>query len=315
VPSAPRFTSVADAQAGAIAAHQLFDAGVDPSWIRRRVDAGYWQRLHPGVLAAYSGPLTWRTRAYAALLHAGDGAALSHEAAAFLLDFRPEPPRTLTVSIPERRRVVDRPGIVVHRRRAMPPSGGRPRRTWRGDTVVDLVAAARSDDDAVGWVCDAVRAGARLPEIADALARRSRVRNRRLLEELLTEVAAGIESPLERRYHRDVERRHGLPRAALQVREVVGGVWIRADCVYRGLGVRVELDGALAHPDGRTDADTWRDNAVVLARGDITLRYRWRHLAVTPCATAGQVAAALRSGGWPGSLDPCGPACPVDGAR
>jgi len=79
--------------------------------------------------------------------------------------------------------------------------------------------------------------------------------------------------------------------------------------VYRGLGVRIELDGALAHPDGRTDGDTWRDNAVLIARGEITLRYRWRHVAVTPCVTAVQVSGALRLGGWTGRPHPCGPEC------
>jgi hypothetical protein len=197
----------------------------------------------------------------------------------------------------------------------VPPAGGRPRRTWRGDTVVDLVTTSRTDDDAVGWVCDAVRAGARLPEIADALARRSRVRNRDLLRDLLREVAEGIESPLERRYHRDVERCHGLPCAELQVREALGSGWIRADCVYRGFGLRIELDGALAHPYGRTDQDTWRDNAVLLARGDITLRYRWRHVAGTPCRTAGQVAEALRSGGWNGRTQPCSSGCALGRLR
>ena len=300
---------IAGPQSGSVTTRQLQDAGADRAWVARQVRSGHWQRLHEGVLVVHSGPVPWRTHAWAALLHAGPGATLSHDSAAFVHEFRTAAPRRLDISIPEARRLEPAPGITLHRRRAMPPSGGRPRRTWRGDTVVDLVAAAASDDDAVGWVCDAVRAGARLPEIADALARRARVRNRELLEELLTEVAAGIESPLERRYHRDVERRHGLPRAALQVREAVDGVWIRADSVYRGLGLRVELDGALAHPDGRTDADTWRDNAVVLARGEITLRYRWRHVTVTPCATAGQVAGALRSGGWQGRSRGCGPGC------
>ncbi len=296
-------------QADVVTTAQLIAIGADRAWVARRVSSGAWQRLHRGVLLTHSGPVLWRTRAWAGLLYAGPGTALSHESAAQLLDFRDAPPRVVTVSIPAHRRIMPTAGLVVHHRRAMPPAGGRPRRTWRGDTVVDLVTAARSDDDAVGWVCDAVRAGARLPEIADAMARRSRLRNGALLRDLLHEVAEGIESPLERRYHHDVERRHGLPRAELQVRGVVDGVWIRADAIYEGLGVRVELDGALAHPDGRTDGDTWRDNAVLIERGEITLRYRWRHVAATPCETAAQVAAALRSRGWTGCPRPCGPTC------
>ena len=87
-------------------------------------------------------------------------------------------------------------------------------------------------------------------------------------------------------------------------------MWIRADCVYRGLGVRVELDGALAHPRGRTDADTWRDNAVVLERGEVTLRYRWRtwrrRAAAPPHRSAQHSARRLG-----GRARPCSPGCAV----
>lgn len=302
---------LARTQAGVVTTEQLTELGADHAWISRVVRSGQWQRLHHGVLLTHSGPILWRARAWAGLLYAGPGAALSHETAAILHEFRAAPQPWVDVTVPEGRRVGPSLGVVVHRRSTLPPAGGRPRRTWRGDTVVDLVAAARSDDDSVGWVCDAVRAGTRLPEIADALSRRNRMRSSALLRDLLHDVAEGIESPLERRYHHDVERRHGLPSAELQVRQVVGGIWIRADAVYRGLRVRVELDGALAHPDGRTDGDTWRDNAVLIARGEITLRYRWRHVAATPCETAAQVATALRSRGWTGRPRPCGPACAV----
>ncbi len=120
-------------------------------------------------------------------------------------------------------------------------------------TVLDLVELARTEDDVVSLVAAAVRARVRADSIASEVARRPRLRNRGLLVELLTDVGEGVESALELRYRRDVERRHGLPRATLQVRERVGGRWIRADALYVGMGVRAELDGSLGHPGGRTD--------------------------------------------------------------
>lgn len=303
--------AVAIRQGGVVTVEQLVGLGADRAWIRRQVDRAVWQRLATGVVLTHSGPVTWLSRAWAALLHAGPEAALSHEAAAHLHGFLLRPPPWVDVTIPGARRVRPSLSIVLHRSAMMPPSAGRPRRTWRGDTVVDLVAASRSDDEAVGWVCDAVRAGARPHEIAVALDRRRRVRSGPLLRDLIEEAAEGVESPLERRYHREVERRHGLPRSVLQVRQVVGGTAIRTDALYEGLGVRAELDGGLAHPGGRIDADTWRDNAVLIERGEVTLRYRWRHVVVTPCATAAQVAAALQARGWTGRPRPCGPACAV----
>lgn len=286
--------------------------GLTTSWVRRKVTSGQWQRLHRGVLVMHSGPVAWRSRARAALLYAGDGAAVSHLSAAYLHEFVTAAPRVIAVTVPHHRYVATPPGLVIHRSRSMPPSGGRLRRVHRGDTVLDIVGEARSADDAVALLCGAVRAGAHAAEILAAVDRRPRARGRALLTEILADVVAGVESPLERRYHRDVERRHGLPRGRLQQSQVVRGLWIRADCLYDGCSVRVELDGELAHPGGRTDADVWRDNAVLLARSEITLRYRWRHVRITPCATALQVADALRAGGWQGHPRPCGPHCAIN---
>lgn len=299
----------ASLHAGVLTTAQLVELGADRAWISRQVRSGRWQQLHRGVVVTYSGPVTWRARAWAALLYAGPGAALSHESAALRHTLTSRPPQRVDVRIPEGRRVAPSPGLVIHRSTAPIRAGGQPRTVWRADTVVDLVAAARSVDDVVGWVCAGARAGARPAEILDAARQRGIFRNASLLREVIAEVREGIESPLERRYHRNVERRHGLPRARLQVRAVVRGLWIRADAVYDEYGVRTELDGNLGHPGGRTDADTWRDNAVVLATGELTLRYRWRHVAVDPCGTAAQVAMALRRGGWTGTPRRCGPAC------
>lgn len=306
---------VAGRQASSVTTAQLIDLGADRAWICRQVDTERWQRVHRGVMATYSGPLIWRTRAWAAVLYAGPGAAISHESAAFKHELVDHPPRRVDVRVPEERRVAATPGITIHRSTSDIRASGRPPAVWRGDTVIDLVAAARTDDDVVGWVCAAARAGTSPTELLDAVVQRGQFRHARLLREVIAEVEAGVESPLERRYHRDVERRHGLPRSRLQVREVVRGLWIRADAVYDPFGVRAELDGNLGHPGGRTDADTWRDNAVVLATGDLTLRYRWRHVVVLTCQTAAQVAAALRRGGWTGSPRACSPGCALKRSR
>lgn len=74
-------------------------------------------------------------------------------------------------------------------------------------------------------------------------------------------------------------------------------------------GVRVELDGELAHPGRATDDDLLRDNDVLLSRDEITLRYRWPHVHDTACGVAGQVAAGLRTGGWSRIARRCSPTC------
>lgn len=290
---------------------QLVSWGVSNDSIERRVAAGHWQRVFRGVVALQSGQLSWRQRARAALLYAGPGAALSHRSAAFARGVLPAPGPVVHVTVPHQRTVRAQPGLVMHRTRHMPWAGGALRAVDEEEAVLGLAAGTATEDELVGLVCDAVRGGARPDVLMRRIAARPRIRHRQLLEAVLGAVGEGIESPLEHRYRRDVERAHGLPCAVAQRRERVGGRWIRADRVYAGLGVRAELDGQLAHPFAATDDDVWRDNAVVLTCGDITLRYRWRHVVAAPCDVAQQVADALRARGWRGAPHPCGPSCPV----
>ncbi len=293
-----------------VARAQLIALGATGPWVSRRASSGRWQRMFPGVYLAHSGPVSWRARAHAAVLYAGAGAALSHRSAGYAHGMVREPSRLIEVSVDAARRVAPQPGLVVHRR-TMPYSGGRLPTIGPADTVVDVVATMTTPDEVIGLVCSALRGRTTPGRILDVLAMRSRVRNRALLIDLITEAEEGIESTLEHRYHHDVERRHGLPASTLQVRHRLGGWWVRADRIHEGLGVRIELDGELAHPGGRTDRDVWRDNEALISRGEITLRYRWRHVLVGACATARQVEQAVRAGGWTGRGRPCGAACPV----
>lgn len=295
---------------------ELLAAGVSDGWMRRQVDNRLWQRPYSGVYITASGESSWLTRVRAALAYAGQGAALSHSTAAeWWLESenyrRRRPSGLIEISVPGKRTVNPQRGLRIHRRKVMPAVlRGSIALTTREETVVDLVRQASNDDDVVGILTRAVRKVEPL-KILLALHGRARMRHRSLVVDVLTEVATGIESPLELRYRRDVERAHGLPVSELQIREVLSGRWVRADSRYRAYRTRVELDGQLAHPGGRTDDDTWRDNAALLETDEITLRYRWRHVAGMACRTAEQVAAALRKGGWRGTPRPCGPTCPL----
>ena len=303
--------SVIARQDAVVTSAQLRAWGVSRAVVSRRITRGDWQQLVRGVVAVHSGTISWRQHARGALLYAGDGAALSHASAAFVHGIVPAPGPTIVLSIPARRAVAAQPGLDIRRRRTMPYAGGRLRATGIDATVLDLVHELEGEDDVVGLVCDAVRAGVLSGRLLLHAGHRRFLRHRNLVEALLGDEGAGVESPLEHRYVRDVERRHRLPVAQAQVRERTGGLRIRADRVHVGLGVRIELDGQLAHPSGRTAIDTWRDNAVLIERSEITLRYRWQHVVAEPCATAAQVAAALSSRGWSGRATRCSPSCAV----
>lgn len=294
-------------QAGAVTRTQVLASGRTRKWLEHRLRSGRWVRVHPGVYVTHRGPLGWRTRAWAAVLHAGPGAALAGRAAAYELGMTRRPPDVVEVAVPVSRRATDVPGVRVRRRVDLERATARvlPPRTRAPETVVDLLPACRDQDAVVALLCDGVRAGAHPQSVRELLLPRPRWRWRGLALAALQQCEAGIESPLELRFHADVVRRHGLPGFEAQVREQLDGWWIRADARCRVAPVRVELDGRLAHPGGRTDADTWRDNEVVIGTTEITLRYRWRHVAGDPCRTAQQLVRALRSRGWTGTPRPC----------
>lgn len=300
-------------QAGTLARSQVIADGRTRKWLECRVRSGRWQRVLPGVYLTHAGPLGWRTRAWAAVLYAGPGAALAGTAAAFELGIRRRVPDVVEVAVPDGRRVRDQPWVRVRRRVDLPAATAQhnPPRTRADETVLDLLPRCRDADALIGMLCDGFRAGADPRTVHDLLVARPRWRWRGLALQALKECSTGVESPLEGRFHRDVVRRHGLPTFVAQQRELLDGRWIRADARCRAAPVRAELDGRLAHPDGRTDDDTWRDNEVVIGTAEITLRYRWRQVAGHPCRTARQVERALRSRGWSGGGRPCGPGCVV----
>jgi len=288
---------------------QLVRWGLKRGLVAQRVIQGRWQRMHQGVVLLHSGSPSWREQARSALLYAGPTAALSHSSAAYVHGIIKQPARLVEVSTPRAIRPTE--GVVIHRRRVMPWAGGRLRSVTQDTSVVDLVERATGVDGVVAVVGAAMLRGMIPDRILLEASSRTRVRHRAMLHELLDPGSDLIESPLEHRYARDVERAHALPRGHTQVRQKVGDRWIRADRVYRGLGVRIELDGQFAHPLTSTDDDVWRDNAVMLAHTEVTLRYRWSHVTTSPCATAVQVASALRSRGWKGSARGCHPTCPA----
>ena len=302
-------------QQGIVSRQQATSFGMRKTMIRSRLDSGRWRRIYPGVYATFTGPLIRDAQLWAAILHAGAGAMLSHETAAELDGLLDEPSQVIHVTIPEQRRIRPVRGLVVHRyshlRDIRFPPGEQPR-TWAEDAVLDIAETKDDFDDVCALVTAAF--GRHLTTVAFmrmALAERKRHRWRNDIDELITEAADGTHSVLEFRYDRDVERAHRLPSSRRQVpfRKKNGSRGFR-DRVYEPYGVIIELDGKLAHPGDRRWEDKERDNAAAVDARQ-SLRYGWRHVRRDPCGTAAQVAAVLQIRGWRGSPRPCSPKCPV----
>lgn len=296
-------------QGRVITTAQARELGISRSWLSRQAQTGLFKRLHRGVFLTHSATIPWLSQAHAALLIAGPQSFLSHESAWYLAGMQSSAPRRITVSIPAKRVLRPRTGITYFRRSDEPEVAGTPKYSVPEETVLDIIARSNNKIDIVGLLSTAVRENVRADDIMRALKLRGSFPRAQLVKSLLGEIEDGVESPLEHLYDQDVETAHGLPKSTKQHVELIDGRWIRADRIFRGLWVRVELDGQLAHPGGRTNSDTWRDNAVMIKHRDITLRYRWHHVIGQPCETAGQIAAALRSRGWPGQPRNCGPRC------
>lgn len=310
-PTTPdQLRAVVRQQAGVVSRGQLLAAGFSRQAGRDRVRARRWQRVHPGVYLTHTGPLGYRERCWAALLALGGTGVLAGPSAAFLDHLIAREPHLVHVLVPHTRPVRGQlHGVQVRRTRRRIGSVDSPPRTWLARTAVDLAESSRGEDDVVGHITAAARRLGSLASLRADVEARGRMRHRGLIEDLLAPLSEGLESPLELRFDRRVLRRHGLPRLERQVLTNLDDGTIRSDLRSKRFSLRIELDGRV-HLD-KDAQDVWRDNAVALSHGELTLRYRWAHVVGRPCEVAAQVARALRRGGWRGTPRPCGPDCPL----
>jgi hypothetical protein len=300
-----------ESQAGVVSVTQLQRRGVGVGKTRAHVKAGRWRRTHRGVVVTFSGPMPYVARAWAGILWAGAGAMASHPTAGFLFGLLDGEPADVHVAMPEGRHLKPAVGVVVHRTSHPDPD---PRRRPPSTTVercaLDLAGSAATLDGAVAVVASALqRRLTTQARLLVALDRTPSLRWRKAIAELLTPAFEGVQSSLEWRYARDVERAHALPAAQRQERGPgSGGSASWRDAVYAAFGVVVELDGRLGHTEGHEFRDMARDNRTA-ALGEVTLRYGSVDLMIRPCAVASQVAQVLRLRGWLGTPKRCGPSC------
>ncbi|TDC45595.1 hypothetical protein E1212_28665 [Jiangella ureilytica] len=301
-------------QHGLISRAQAHACGLTDRRVEWMVESGRWRRIHLGVYATITGPLSFEARVWAAILRAGRGAVASHSTAAFLDGLCDDPGAVIHVTAPGERHVRGKiDGVRVHYAWRLPltrhPSKSPPR-TRIDDTVLDLVDMASHPREAEGWITAACQRRLTTPHrLADALGRRKKIRWRGMIEAMLVDVAEGAQSPLELRHLRRVERAHGLP-AGCRQRRASGQrvVWIDVD--YDAYGVRVELDGRIGHTGEGRFRDRQRDNRATVD-GHATLRYGHGDVFGDPCGVAAEQARVLRARGWTGVVRACRAGCPA----
>lgn len=295
-------------QDGVVSRRQLREMGIGKAALDRMLRRRELARVHRGVFVDHTGPLTDRQRAWAAVLCAAP-AALCLESA---IDPGHVP---VHVAVAEARRVTPPPGVQVHRMVGLDERvcwNLSPPRLRVEENTLELLERAKTVLDVVRVLTAAV--GGRsttVPRLREAILGRRRLRRRRLIVRLLTDLEAGTHSVLEHGYLVRVERAHGLPRPDRQAtRRTDTGHELR-DVDYAAYGLVVELDGRTGHEGwdatGR-DADRDLDDH---ASGRESVRLRYHQVFRTPCRTAERLVRILRRRGWAGPPQACGPGCVV----
>jgi hypothetical protein len=286
---------LARGQHGVVAARQLVAAGIDGNAIERRERAGWLRRLYRGVYAIGGARLTWRGRWLAGVLACGEGAVLSHQAAAGLWRLRKPVRGPIDVTVATRSGRRTRPGLRIHRCRlaegdALTPHGIPA--TAPARTILDLAGAglgARAIERAAD---EAERL--RLCDKDDLRAVLDRNRGRpgaALLARVLDEHEIGstwTRSRLEERFLL-ICRRRGLPVPLVNSR-LLG---LEPDFLWPDARLIVEVDGGGSHDTRRGFQEDRDRDSFLAAHGYRVLRFTWRDVIKRPAVVVDRVARTL----------------------
>ncbi|MER6972570.1 hypothetical protein ABT304_16040 [Nocardioides sp. NPDC000445] len=294
---------------------QLAFGGYTANDIRRAIRRREMQLVHRGVYVTHTGPLTWRQRAWAAVLYA--------EPAALCGPTVLEPLRTddadgpIHVAIDHSRRLVAPPGVVVHRVVGLARqtfAGQRPPRLKLEDNALLRAREATSEIEVIGLLTDIIGCrGVTTDAVRTALKRHPRLPRRGFITGLLADVEAGTCSVLEHGYLTRVERAHGIPTGTRQSKRLTPTGNEFRDVEYEAYGLVVELDGRLNHESWRAQGrDADRDLDDLALGGRLTARLRWHQVFETQCRTAARVAQLLHQRGWADAPTRCGDDCTLE---
>jgi hypothetical protein len=286
------WAQVAGDQHGVISRRQALDCGMTPAAIDHRVRSQRWRRVLPGVYLTFTGPVPATCHAWAAVFYAGTGAVLGPRETMAVAGLMPWPVGRWSVLVPASRRVSDQDWLRVRTAKRLDSWRQAASAPLRLEVAVLLFAEQSDDPQGVVNIVLAATADRRTTptRLAAELGRWPRARWRVLLGELLEDVVDGVQSPLERRWRRDVELRHRVPHGHRQAMLNTPAGAIYRDVTYDAFQVVVELDGQLAHPAGRRFRDRGRDN-LAARRGETALRYGWHEVAADPCGCAAELVA------------------------
>jgi hypothetical protein len=214
---------VVDQQRGLVTRQQCLAAGITYRAVRHRLDTGRWTRLRHGVYLTVPGREGWWWQATSALLSVGSGAAWAFGTAGFAHGLVRTAPTTVELVVDAAIHVRPGLGIRVHRSRYADQRVDELHWPWRTrfeETVLDLAERGSTDEVLVLLGRAFFRGQTTEATLRSLLENRARHLWRRLLTDVLADVADGARSAMEVRFLQDVERAHGLPRGRRQAPSV-----------------------------------------------------------------------------------------------
>lgn len=310
---AEQVSELLELQEGMITRAQLGLAGAAETEVRSMLAGRALHLWVPGVYSRDSGTLTWKARAWGAVL-AHAPAALDRDSALRWVNgpgWRgrdDDLPIQIAVSATRGRLAahsrIELRSIAHFDERVL--TALTPMRVRTEEAVLDAAMVTDDELDRIEILARAVRARVTTADrLLESLAARRRAHHRHWLESVLVDVRDGTHSVLEHRYLTRVEQPHGLPRSSRQL----AGERVYHDTSYGEQGLLVELDGRLDHLETKARARDLARDLDSARDGMRTVRLGWAQVGDECCATAGAIGELLRLGGWSGTPTPCGLDC------
>jgi hypothetical protein len=287
---------IARRQAQVLSRRQLRDAGWTRFQIDHEIDIGRWQSPAPSVVVLHTGHLAGDQPLWIGVLHAGDGAVISHLTGARRAGLRWTGGDVIDVLTPRGDAVLPLAGYFFHQTR-------RPYQRWVGPAAGPprlpiehcvLLAAEREGNIRAGigllaasvqqQLTTAKRLGGVIPQIR-------KLRHGRTFRLVLHDIAGGAQSFAELDVGRLCDG-HGLVRPTRQVvrldkqgrRRYLDCVWVLPD----GRVIVLEVDGSFHAEVIAWWTDMKRERAVVV-QGDTVLRCSSIELRLEPADIMGDL--------------------------
>ena len=276
-PITPELKALIAAQDGVITVTQLVSHGFHRATAARRLRAGPWQQLLPGVGLTVSGVPTRRQLLMAAWLWAGPDAAIDASCACSWYGVRPPStdPRVVHVAVPWPSSRKSRDFVIVRQAMADIVVGSRGALPYVDASTAVLVAArnARSPAAAIAVVSHGLQKGV----VSEATLRQARERIGdkycRPVDGALVAVGIGVRSPAEEDARRLLAQSRVLPEARWNHWLDLGdaGYPVCADAVIQDAGMVHEVNGRRYHAWDRSFEDMHARHERLTAAGLIVV--------------------------------------------